>query len=55
MVLEYAAAHGRATRREVAQLCNISDREARNLLRRMVRDNKLQLQGSRRGSYYVAV
>jgi ATP-dependent DNA helicase RecG len=54
MVLEYIAAHGRITRREVRQLCGIEDLEAKNLLRRMVREKKLHLVGSRNRAYYVS-
>jgi ATP-dependent DNA helicase RecG len=52
MVLEYVAAHGRITRRDVAELCSLSDRQAGHLLHRLVVDGKVIMQGTKRGTYY---
>ncbi len=53
MVLQYVRAHGRITRREVAELCQISDRQATYLLQKMVQRGQLQRQGRGRGVFYV--
>jgi len=52
MVLQYVAKHGRITRREAADLCQLSSNQARDLLARLVRDGRLSLRGQRRGAYY---
>ena len=52
MILSYVTAHGRITRREVRTLCGIEDHQARYLLQRLVRENKLRQRGERRGAYY---
>ena len=52
MILAYVRAHGRITRREVKALCGIEDHQARYLLQRLARENKLQQRGERRGAYY---
>jgi ATP-dependent DNA helicase RecG len=51
MVLQYVAAHGRITRREVAELCRVSPLQARDLPGRLVRRGDLVLRGSRRGAF----
>jgi ATP-dependent DNA helicase RecG len=53
MVLEFVAAHGRITRRDVRDLCGIDDLQAKNVLRRMVREKKLRLVDVRSKAYYV--
>lgn len=53
MVLQYVRAHGRITRREVAELCQISDRQATYLLQKMVQRGQLQRRGRGRGVVYV--
>ncbi len=55
MVMEYVAAHVRITRREVAELCSLSDDQASRLLNRLASAQKLKRHGSGRGSYYEAV
>lgn len=52
MIVAYVTAHGRITRREVKELCGIEDHQARYLLQRLVREQKLQQHGERRGTYY---
>jgi ATP-dependent DNA helicase RecG len=52
MIMEYVAAHGRITRREVADLCSLGDDQASRLLRRLVANNRLALRGKKRGAYY---
>jgi len=52
MVLQYARSHGRITRAEVAQLCQTSSAQARNILKRLIRKGLLSVAGSRRAAYY---
>jgi len=52
MVLQYARSHGRITRTEVAQLCQTSSAQARNVLKRLIRKGLLAVSGSRRAAYY---
>jgi ATP-dependent DNA helicase RecG len=52
MILSHVAAHGRITRREAAELCRITPRQATALLKRLVNRGELVLRGSRRGAYY---
>ncbi len=52
MVVQYAASEGRITRRQAAQLCQISGPQATHLLRRLVRSGRLRQRGKRRGTYY---
>ncbi len=53
MLLQYAKAHGRITRKEAAELCQIREYQASYLLKRLVQEGKLALHGRRRGSYYT--
>jgi ATP-dependent DNA helicase RecG len=53
MILQYVRAHGRITRREAAELCQISSPQARNLLTRLAEKGLLLRQGQRRGIFYV--
>jgi len=53
MVLQYVANHGRITRREAAELCQLSSLQARSVLARLVKGHKLVRHGARRGAYYV--
>lgn len=55
MVLRYTQQHGRITRRETAELCRMSLRQAEHLLKKMSRDKKLKLGGRGRNSHYVAL
>jgi len=52
MILQYMAKHGRITRKEVAELCQLGPFQATRLLRRLVNDGRLVQRGTRRGSYY---
>lgn len=54
MVLQYVQAHGRITRREAADLCQLSSLQARYLLSRLAERGRLALRGSRRGAFYTA-
>jgi ATP-dependent DNA helicase RecG len=52
MVLQYVERHGRITRREAAELCQLSPLQARSLLARLVKGQKLVRHGTRRGAFY---
>lgn len=52
MVLKYVATHGRITRREAADLCQLSSLQARDLLARLTKEAKLTRHGAKRGVYY---
>jgi len=52
MVRQYAQAHGRVSRREVIDLCRISETQASYLLRRMVSAGELTRVGMGRNSFY---
>ncbi|MGH8904748.1 MAG: AAA family ATPase, partial [Egibacteraceae bacterium] len=52
MVLSYVDAHGRITRSEAADLCQLEARAAGRLLRRIVDRGELVVLGERRGAYY---
>ena len=53
MVLQYARAHGRITRKDAATLCRISANQASRLLRKLRSENKLQQEGQGRAVTYV--
>lgn len=53
MVIQFAQKHGRITRKDVMDLCRISDYQAGNLLRRLNSGDKLILHGKSRGAYYT--
>ena len=53
MILQYVEKHGRITRKEAADLCRLAPSQARNLLMRMKNEDRLVLQGARRGAFYV--
>ena len=52
MVLQYVAKHGRITRKETAELCQLGPYQATRLLDRLVQDGRLVRLGTRRGTYY---
>ena len=52
MVLQYVEKHGRITRSEAAELCQLSSPQARNLLTRLAREGKLTRHGVKRGAFY---
>jgi len=53
MVLQYVHAHGRITRREVADLCRIGPHQATRLLKKLVENGELVQHGQRKGTYYT--
>ena len=53
MVLQYARAHQRITRKDAASLCRISEDQASRLLRKLSHENKLKQEGKGRGTVYV--
>jgi len=55
MVLSYVEAHGRITRREAAELCQIGPDQAKALLKRLTNRGELVLRGARRGAFYERV
>lgn len=52
MVLQYAASHGRITRKDTAELCRIDLRQASRLLHRLTERGDLDMHGSRRWAWY---
>jgi len=52
MVLQYVRAHGRITRREAAELCQISLDQAYRLLQGLVEKGVLMQHGKKKGSWY---
>ncbi|HEU4629953.1 MAG TPA: ATP-binding protein [Gemmatimonadaceae bacterium] len=52
MILQYVDTHGRITRSQAAELCQLEPREARGALERLVKRGELVVRGARRGSYY---
>jgi len=54
MVLQYASTQGRVTRREAAELCQITGPQATRLLHRLASTGRLVRRGQRRGTYYEA-
>lgn len=53
MVLRYVDQYGQITRREILEILNISERQARSLLRRLTTNNRLKLQSLGRSAYYI--
>lgn len=52
MILQYVDSHGRITRGQAADLCQVGPREARAALEKLVKRGDLVVRGERRGSYY---
>jgi len=52
-VLQYAKKHGRITRREAAEICQISDFQATRLLRDLAKDGQITLHGKGRAAFYT--
>jgi ATP-dependent DNA helicase RecG len=52
MILQYLRAHGRITRGEAAELCQISVDQAYRLLQRLVDQGQLVRHGRKKGSWY---
>jgi len=56
LAMEYVEAHGRIARKNVIELCGITENQAKGLLKKMCEKGKLQQMGKpRRGTYYVSV
>jgi len=55
MVLSYIRQRGQIKRAEVMDLCRLTDRQAKELLRRLVVAKKIELRGAGRASVYVTV
>jgi ATP-dependent DNA helicase RecG len=53
MVLQYVDAHGHISRTDAADLCSLTPDQASRLLRRLAKEEKLELRGGRRGSEYI--
>ncbi|WP_353649792.1 RNA-binding domain-containing protein [Nakamurella sp. A5-74] len=53
MMLAYVDQFGRITRSKAAELCRLSPQQARNVLKRLVDQGQLSLEGMRRGAHYV--
>lgn len=53
-VLQFVEAHGRIKRENVVELCGLTERQATQLLGRLVGEGKLIKQGVKRWSYYEA-
>ncbi len=52
MVLQYVAKHGRITRREAMELCQLSPDQAKRVLARLVERGEIRQHGKRRGAHY---
>ena len=52
MILQYIQAHGRITRREAAELCQVKDYQAYHVLRKLQRQGQIKLVGKGRGVWY---
>lgn len=53
MVLQYVQAHGEIARRDVVNLCRVSEHQAGYLLKKLVERGELRLVGKGRGAHYV--
>jgi ATP-dependent DNA helicase RecG len=54
MVKRYVREHGSIRRKDVVELCRLSDDQAKHLLTKMVADGLLKLVGKGRGARYEA-
>lgn len=52
MVLSYVRQHGQIKRADVMELCRLSEGQAKELLKRMLGDSQLKLEGAGRGAFY---
>jgi len=52
MVIDYARQHGTVARRDVVQLCRLTEHQASYLLKRLVLDGRLEKRGDRRWTRY---
>lgn len=55
MILQYVRAHGSITRRDVVELCRISENQAGYVLRKLVEQDQLCLAGKGRSAHYERV
>lgn len=55
MVLSHVRHHGRIQRKEVVELCHLTEDQAAKLLKRLSIEGKLQKHGAKRGSYYTLI
>lgn len=55
MVLQFIRSHDRITRKETAELCRMTVRQAAHLLKKMGDAGKIRLVGAGRNSHYVAM
>lgn len=53
MVMQHVSEYGQIKKREVVELCNITQNQAVALLRRLIKSGKLQLIGERKAAFYV--
>jgi ATP-dependent DNA helicase RecG len=53
MVIEFVQAHGRVTRSDVMELCNLGGDQASRLLRNFAKEGVLKKAGEKRGAHYV--
>lgn len=53
MVIQYVQLHGRVTRKDVMNLCRLSEDQAGHLLRQLTAEGKLLLNGKSRGAFYT--
>ncbi len=54
MVMQYFQSHGRITRKDVVELCKVSEDQASRLLRKLTSDHKLRPEGKGRARSYLA-
>lgn len=54
MVLNYLHQHGQIKRAQVMELCRLSEGQAKELIRRMVRSKSIVMRGAGRGAHYLA-
>jgi len=54
MILQYVRAHGRITRKEAAELCQIKEHQAYYILQKLVQQGRVKLKGKGRSAHYVA-
>jgi ATP-dependent DNA helicase RecG len=52
MVLQYINKHGRIKRADVISLCRLSKDQATRLLKRLVKESKINIHGEKRGAFY---
>jgi ATP-dependent DNA helicase RecG len=52
MILQFVDAHGRITRSQAAELCQLEPRQARAVLKRLVDRGEVRLVGQRRAAFY---